>query len=114
MSLTCSVSFIFFNDSKQDAANTTAHNNRLIGILEKHESFLFSILKKNGYLFSGGDEKVVKYWKGSEVLGDLYHPNTIWDMACDENEDLITGNYFFYNRRRFFRICAVPYYFFLY
>jgi phospholipase A-2-activating protein len=64
---------------------------RLVGNFEEHEGFLFTILKKNGYLFSGGEEKIVKYWKGSHVIGDLYHPNTIWDMGCDENGDLITG-----------------------
>lgn len=67
---------------------------RLIGKLDEHEGFLFSIKKKNGILFSGGDEKMVKYWQGSKVLGNLPHPNTIWDMACDENGDLITGKNF--------------------
>ena len=43
MSLTCSVSFIFFNDSKQDAATTTAHNNRLIGIWEKQKKLMSTL-----------------------------------------------------------------------
>lgn len=68
---------------------------RLINKLAEHDGFLFTILKKNGILFSGGDEKIVKYWKGSKVLGDLLHPNTVWDLDMDPAGDLITGNLIF-------------------
>jgi phospholipase A-2-activating protein len=83
----------FYTCSNDTVIKQWTMDGRMIGVLENHESFLFTILKKNGILFSGGDEKIVKYWQGSKVLGELFHPNTIWDMACDENNDLITGNF---------------------
>jgi len=81
----------FYTCSNDTVIKQWTMDGRLIGKLEEHEGFLFSILKKNGILFSAGDDKVVKYWKNSKVMGELYHPNTIWDMASDEIGDLITG-----------------------
>lgn len=81
----------FYTCSNDTVIKQWTMDGRMIGKLEEHEGFLFSICKKNGILFSGGDDKVVKYWKNSKVIGELYHPNTIWDLACDESGDLITG-----------------------
>lgn len=86
----------FYTCSNDAVIKQWTMDGRLIGNLQEHESFVFTIMKKNGILFSGGDDKLVKYWKGSIVLGDLYHPNTVWDLACDENGDLISGKIFYY------------------
>ncbi len=82
----------FYTCSNDTVIKQWTMDGRMIGKLEEHEGFLFAICKRNGILFSGGDDKVVKYWRNSKVLGELYHPNTVWDLACDESGDLISGN----------------------
>lgn len=62
-----------------------------LNTLTGHDGFIFRILKKNGLLFSAGDDKIVKIWKDGKCEQDLFHPNTIWDMAIDGDGDLLTG-----------------------
>lgn len=66
-----------------------------ITTLTGHEGFIFRILKRNGLLFSAGDDKLVKIWKGDKIHQDLFHPNTVWDMALDKDGDLLTGKFIF-------------------
>jgi phospholipase A-2-activating protein len=64
---------------------------QLLATLSGHEGFVFRILKKGEYLFSASDDKFVKIWKNGVIHQDLFHPNTIWDIALDSDDDLLTG-----------------------
>ena len=45
MSATCSVSLFFSDDIKQDAATTTSHSKRLIGLLKKLKKMTSTLSK---------------------------------------------------------------------
>lgn len=64
---------------------------QVLETLTGHEGFIFRLFKKNGLLFSAGDDKVVKVWKNGTFDQDLFHPNTIWDITVDNDGDLMTG-----------------------
>jgi phospholipase A-2-activating protein len=63
----------------------------LVQTITGHDGFIFRLLKRNGLLFSAGDDKVVKVWKNGQLHQDLFHPNTVWDMTFDDVGDLITA-----------------------
>jgi phospholipase A-2-activating protein len=66
---------------------------QLINTYTGHEGFIFRLLKRNGLLFSAGDDKLVKVWKNGNHHQDIFHPNTVWDLTMDSEGDLLTGKY---------------------
>jgi phospholipase A-2-activating protein len=66
---------------------------QLIETLTGHEGFVFRLLQRNGLLFSAGDDKLVKIWKDGKHHQDLFHPNTVWDLTMDSDNDVLTGKF---------------------
>lgn len=66
-------------------------NGECLETLSGHEGFIFRIFKWKNYLFSAGDDKVVKVWKDDKFVQDLLHPNTIWDLTVTPEGDLLTA-----------------------
>ena len=64
---------------------------QLLSTLSGHEGFIFKIIQKGEYLFSASDDKFVKIWKNGVIHQDLFHPNTVWDLSLDSDDDLLTG-----------------------
>ena len=59
-----------------------------------HDGFIFrlGLNRMNNMLFSASDDKIVKTWKGGKCTQDIFHPNTVWDLAINpSNEELITA-----------------------
>jgi phospholipase A-2-activating protein len=59
-----------------------------------HDGFIFrlGVNKNNNTLFSAADDRIVKTWQNTKCTQDIFHPNTIWDLAINPStEELITA-----------------------
>jgi len=86
--------FSFYTCSNDYTIKHWSMDGTLLNELTGHDGFIFRL----GYnhelklLASGGDDKVVKIWKNETYSQDLFHPNTIWDLAFNKNNnDLLTA-----------------------
>jgi phospholipase A-2-activating protein len=65
-----------------------------VGELRGHESFIYSLASSsNGEIFSSGEDRTVRIWKGQDCVQTITHPAiSVWDVAvCAENGDIVTG-----------------------
>lgn len=67
---------------------------RQVAQLLGHESFIYSLASSpSGELFSSGEDRTVRVWKGTECIQTITHPAiSVWGVAvCGENGDIVTG-----------------------
>jgi phospholipase A-2-activating protein len=65
-----------------------------VGQFQAHDSYIYSLkMSKSGEMFSSGEDRSVRVWKGSECQQTITHPAiSVWDVAvCPENGDIVTG-----------------------
>ncbi|KAK4649106.1 WD repeat protein Lub1 [Podospora bellae-mahoneyi] len=65
-----------------------------VGELRGHDSFIYSLAcLPNGEIVSGGEDRTVRVWKGSECVQTITHPAiSVWTVAvCPENGDIVSG-----------------------
>ena len=65
-----------------------------MGELHGHESFIYSLASSpSGEIFSSGEDRTVRVWKGLECVQTITHPAiSVWQVAvCPENGDITTG-----------------------
>lgn len=59
-----------------------------------HDSFVYSLASSpSGEIFSAGEDRTVRVWKGSECIQTITHPAiSVWSVAvCAENGDIVSG-----------------------
>ena len=65
-----------------------------VGQFQAHDSYIYSLaMSESGEMFSSGEDRSVRVWKGSECQQTITHPAiSVWDVAvCSETGDIITG-----------------------
>lgn len=80
----------FYSCSNDYTIKQWTFTGELLNTLTGHDGFIFRLFMKNNFLFSAGDDKVVKIWKNGKLHQDVFHPNTVWDITVNNN-DLITA-----------------------
>ncbi|KAG9231992.1 WD40-repeat-containing domain protein [Amylocarpus encephaloides] len=63
-------------------------------VLPGHENFIYSLASApTGEIFSAGEDRTVRIWKGLECVQTITHPAiSVWGVAvCPENGDIVTG-----------------------
>ena len=76
------------NDSKIKQWNLLGQN---LITLTGHEGYIFRVVSWNDFLFTGGDDKILKVWYKHKFTQDLFHPNTVWDCNINEDGDLLSA-----------------------
>ncbi|KAH8660967.1 WD40-repeat-containing domain protein [Tricladium varicosporioides] len=62
--------------------------------LSGHDAFIYSLASSpSGEIFSSGEDRTVRVWKGSECIQTITHPAiSVWGVAvCAENGDIVSG-----------------------
>lgn len=84
----------FYTCSNDYSIKHWTFDGELIEVLTGHEGFVFRLgfARGTNMMFSAGDDRIVKTWKNNKFTQDLFHPNTIWDLAVNPiNNDLLTA-----------------------
>ena len=57
-----------------------------------HDGFVFCTgVLNSGDLLSGGDDRCVKVWRQGHCIDNIAHNNSVWDIAVNEMNDVITA-----------------------
>lgn len=59
-----------------------------------HDNFIYSLASSpSGEIFSSGEDRTVRIWKGNECIQTITHPAiSVWGVAvCPENGDIVSG-----------------------
>lgn len=67
---------------------------REVAQLLGHESFIYSLASSpSGEIFSSGEDRTVRVWKGTECIQTITHPAiSVWGVAvCAETGDIVSG-----------------------
>lgn len=65
---------------------------RLVNTYQGHQGFVFCCkVLGNGDIISGSDDKTVKIWNNGAALDSIMHPNSVWDVAINYDDDIITA-----------------------
>jgi WD40 repeat protein len=59
--------------------------------LTGHSGFIFRIVYYQNYIFSAGDDNVLKVWYDNKFIMNLHHPNTVWDVTVNSLGGLATA-----------------------
>ncbi|KAF4627286.1 hypothetical protein G7Y89_g10868 [Cudoniella acicularis] len=65
-----------------------------VGQLSGHDAFIYSLAASpSGEIFSSGEDRTVRVWKGNECIQTITHPAiSVWGVAvCGENGDIVSG-----------------------
>lgn len=65
-----------------------------VGELHGHNNFIYALASSpNGELFSSGEDRTLRIWKGFECIQTITHPAiSVWGVAvCAENGDIVSG-----------------------
>jgi phospholipase A-2-activating protein len=80
------------NDGKIRFWSLSGHQ---LGQFHAHDSYIYSLATSpSGEMFSSGEDRSVRVWKGTECQQTITHPAiSVWDVAvCPENGDIVTGS----------------------
>ena len=81
----------FITCSNDQLIKTWDMQGNILSTIPAHNSLIYALAFKNETIYSGGEDSLLKVWQKDAMIAQIEHPQTVYDIAVNKYNDILTA-----------------------